>query len=62
MKLNKKQIDDLCTLIDHVRSDIAYDAGGTFALNAGMDELIDTKAVQSAERAIDIIKQIILEV
>lgn len=58
-KLTKRQKADLELLIEHTRTDISYDAGGSFGLNPGIDEEVDAEAVKSAVRAINLIKQLI---
>ena len=60
MKLSQRAIYDLCNMIDHSRQDISYDAGGTFYLGSDTEE-VDKQAVKSVERAILIIKKLILE-
>jgi hypothetical protein len=58
MKLSNKAIDDLLTLVDHVRRDISYGEGGTYTTvdNSSVDKV----AIKKAERAIDFIKGFII--
>lgn len=56
MKLTTRQIDDLLTLIEHTRTDLSYGEGGSFNYGEGFDE----KDAKKAERAIAIIKQLII--
>ena len=59
MKLSKRAITDLLNLVDHSRMDISYGEGGTYYNKEKTDE-IDYKGIKSSERAIEIIKTIIL--
>jgi len=59
MKLSKQTVDDLLTLIEHVRTDVSYGCGGTF--NLGEDDSYDEKSVKKAERGIDFIKKLIID-
>ncbi len=63
MKLSKKQIDDLLTLVDHTRKDIGYGWGGTYGGYDESDkgaERESEKNIRKSERAIELIKQIII--
>jgi hypothetical protein len=60
--MNKKEINDLMTLIEHCRRDISYKTSGTYLHiddNGSLTKL-DTKAIRASERAINVIKRIIL--
>jgi len=63
IKLTQKQIEDLLTLINHAEKDISYGWGSSYG---GYDEedkqeIADhKKAVKKSERAIKVIKKIIL--
>lgn len=59
--LSQKERESLRVIKDHVRSDISYDAGGTFALNPGMDEEVDVSEVKKAKLGMDVI-DFILEI
>lgn len=58
MKFTQKQVNDLLNLIDHARTDISYDEGGTYGT---AEDTLDKKAIASSERAIEFIKTLILE-
>lgn len=60
MKLSPRAVNDLLNLIDHVRQDISYGEGGTYYNKVDTDE-IDYSEIKSSERAIEIIKKIILQ-
>jgi hypothetical protein len=62
-KLSQKDINDLCTLIEHVRTDLSYGFNGTYGY--GGDESKDeekrfNQETKATIRAIDIIKKLIL--
>ena len=61
--MNKRNIDDLLTLIEHTRRDISYGWGGTFGGEYYKDgeEKFDEVSARKAERAIEFIKKIILQ-
>ncbi len=64
MKLTPKQINDLLNLIDHARKDIGYGWGGTYGGYEESDKREEKKSiasVKSSERAIEIIKTIIMQ-
>lgn len=65
MKLSPREVDDLLTLVEHARMDIAFGSEGSY-LNIGeMDAEsrggADKKAIKKSERAIDLIKRIIIQ-
>lgn len=57
MKLSAKNTNDLLNLIDHTRLDISYGVGGSYGDG---DDYLDSKGIKSSERAIILIKKIIL--
>ena len=60
MKLSKRTIDDLLTMIRHTRIDISYDGGGSY--NKGdSNHSHDPKDARKSERAIEFIKKLIIE-
>jgi hypothetical protein len=58
MKLTKIEKNALNALVNHVRQDISFGAGGTFALNPGMDDRVDKKELKKVLEAIRIIQAI----
>jgi len=60
MKLTRQQARDLLTMIEHSRRDISFREGGSF-VDLNNEEEVDHVAVKSVERAIDVIKQLILQ-
>jgi hypothetical protein len=61
MKLSKRTIEDLLTLISHVRADINYGGNGTYNKDDGHGGYaFDEKDGKKSERAIEAIKKIIL--
>ncbi len=59
--MNQKEIKDFITLIEHVRADISYGAGGSYVNpNDESMETVDIKAIRASERAINHIKRLIL--
>ncbi len=64
MKLSQRQINDLLNLIDHSRRDISYGQGGSFGGYEEEDKKAEKeseKEIKSAERAIELIKTIIMQ-
>lgn len=64
MKLTEKQVDDLLTLVDHARKDIGYGWGGSYGGYEESDKEEKREAnkkIKKSERAIELIKKIILE-
>jgi hypothetical protein len=62
-KLSTKDINDVCTLIEHVRLDLGYGTNGTFGYGGDEtkeDERRFNQEVKATERAINIIKRLIL--
>lgn len=59
MKLSPRQIDDLLTLVEHTRTDLSYYEGGSYTEDSG--ETFNKKDAKKSERAIELIKKIILE-
>lgn len=59
MKLTQRQVNDLLTLIEHARTDIAYKEGGTY-VDLDDDDKADEKAIRASERAIEFIKKLIV--
>jgi hypothetical protein len=57
MKISDRTVNDLLNLVGHARRDISYREGGSY----GDGDDFDKKAIKSSERAIDFIKEIILQ-
>lgn len=57
--MNKRERAEIELLLQHAEHDISYNAGGTYAKNAGMSEDVDEKAVAKARRAIESIRWIL---
>lgn len=64
MRLTKKDVDCLLTLVEHTRQDLSYGWGGTYgdgsSDDSGKNSGIDKKEVTKALRGIDVIKRLIL--
>lgn len=60
MKISKRTVDDLITLIEHVHQDISFNGGGTFCKH-DLDNSHDPVDARKAERAITFIKKLILD-
>ena len=63
MKLTKRDVDDLITMILHIRKDISYGNGGTFITgetDKDGDWELDEKDLEKVLRAIGLIKTIII--
>lgn len=58
MRLTKKDIKALQTLIDHIETDLSYFAGGTY-YDINEFEAVDKKSVKLAKHGIDFIKTLI---
>ena len=59
MKLSKRAVEDLLGMIEHVREDISYGGGGTYNRHDD-DHSFDQKAARGSERAIEVLKRLIL--
>jgi hypothetical protein len=59
LEITKTEAKNLRLLIEHSLRDISYNAGGTFALNPGMDDEVDAKEVAKVKDAIETLEWII---
>lgn len=60
MKIPRRTVEDLLVLIDHTRTDLSYGAGGSY-VSMEDQEKVEKGEVRSAERAIEFIKQLIIQ-
>lgn len=60
MKLSQKQVNEILTLIGHVRNDISFGAGGTF-VDWEKDDYPDLKEIKKVENAINTLKVLCIE-
>ena len=62
MKLSKRTIDDLLTMIQHSRADISFREGGSFNKeDKNCDWPFDPIDAKKVERAIEWIKKLIIQ-
>ncbi len=65
MKLTRQQTEDLLTLVHHARTDISFREGGSYNTEGkekdDPDYVFDEKDAKAAQRAIDFIKQLIVQ-